>query len=112
MIFLGTKDGTVYRGMNRTISVKEPINVTDNNITFLFQNYPNPFNPTTTIKYSIPKDEFVKLTVYDVTGKNVKELVNGHKSAGVHSVEFNANNYASGTYYYRLEAGGYKDIKR
>ena len=78
----------------------------------LSQNYPNPFNPTTTIQYSIPKDEFVKLTVYDITGRVVKELVNGYKSAGKHSVEFNTSNYSSGTYYYRLETGGYKDIKK
>jgi tetratricopeptide (TPR) repeat protein len=78
----------------------------------LSQNYPNPFNPTTTIQYSIPKDEYVKLVVYDVTGKVVKELVNGHKSAGRYNVEFNASGYSSGTYYYKLEAGDYKNIQK
>ena len=78
----------------------------------LFQNFPNPFNPTTTIKYNIPKDEHVKLVVYDVTGKVVKELVNEYKTAGIHSVEFNAGSYASGTYYFKIEAGGDKDIKK
>jgi uncharacterized GH25 family protein len=78
----------------------------------LSQNYPNPFNPTTTIQYSIPKDEFVKLTVYDVAGKVIKELVSGHKTAGSYSVEFNATDYASGTYYYKLEAGEYKNIQK
>ena len=75
-------------------------------------NYPNPFNPTTTIQYSIPKDEFVKLTVYDITGRVVKELVNGHKTAGKYSVEFNASSYSSGTYYYKIEAGEYKNIQK
>jgi tetratricopeptide (TPR) repeat protein len=75
-------------------------------------NYPNPFNPTTIIQFNIPKDEFVKLTVYDITGRVVKELVNGHKTAGKHSVEFNASSYASGTYYYKLEAGEYKNIQK
>jgi hypothetical protein len=78
----------------------------------LLQNYPNPFNPTTTIQYAIPKDEFVKLVVYDVTGKIVKELVNGHKVAGRYSVEFNASSYSSGTYYYTLEAGEYKSMQK
>jgi hypothetical protein len=78
----------------------------------LSQNYPNPFNPSTTIQYSIQKDEFVKLTVYDITGKVVKELVNGHKTAGKYTVDFNASNYSSGTYYYKLEAGEYKNIQK
>ena len=78
----------------------------------LSQNYPNPFNPTTTIQYSIPKDEFVKLTVYDITGRTVKELVNGYKRAGKYSIEFNASSYSSGTYYYKLEAGEYKSIQK
>jgi hypothetical protein len=78
----------------------------------LSQNYPNPFNPTTTIQYSIPKDEFVKLTVYDITGKVVKELVSGHKTAGRYSVEFNASSYSSGIYYYRLEAGQYNSTQK
>jgi hypothetical protein len=78
----------------------------------LMQNYPNPFNPTTTIQYAIPKDEFVKLTIYDVTGRVIKELVNEYKSAGKYSVKFNASSYSSGIYYYRLEAGEYKSIKK
>ena len=78
----------------------------------LLQNYPNPFNPTTTIQYSIPNDEFVKLTIYDITGRVVKELVNGYKTAGKYNIEFNANSYSSGTYYYKLEAGEYKNIQK
>jgi uncharacterized GH25 family protein len=94
----------------RVLDVNEPEEIpTDYSLS---QNYPNPFNPTTTIQYSIPKDEFVKLTVYDVTGKVVKELVNGHKVAGKYTVEFNANNYSSGTYYYKIEAGEYKNIQK
>jgi hypothetical protein len=86
----------------------------DNNLAsfHLLQNYPNPFNPTTTIQYSIPRDEFVKLTVYDITGKVVKELVNRHLVEGKYSVEFNGSSYSSGTYYYKLEAGEYKKIQK
>ena len=78
----------------------------------LMQNYPNPFNPTTIIEYTIPKDEFVKLTVYDINGKIIKELVNDYKSVGKYSVGFNASGYSSGTYYYKLEAGEYKNMKK
>jgi len=78
----------------------------------LSKNYPNPFNPTTTIQYSIPKDEYVKIVLYDVTGKVVKELVNGYKSAGRYNVEFNASGYASGIYYYKIEAGMYKSVQK
>ena len=78
----------------------------------LSQNYPNPFNPTTTIQFAIPKDEYVKLVVYDITGKVVKELVNGYKSAGRYNVEFNASGYASGMYYYKIEAGAYKSVQK
>ena len=79
---------------------------------FYLSNYPNPFNPSTVIRYSIPKDLHVKLVVYDVTGKEVKTLVNETKSAGSYSVEFNAGKYASGVYYYKLEAGEYKNIQK
>jgi tetratricopeptide (TPR) repeat protein len=79
---------------------------------YSLNNYPNPFNPTTTVQFSIPKDEFVTLTVYDVTGRVVKELVNGYKTTGTHNVEFNASSYSSGTYYYKIEAGDYKNIQK
>jgi photosystem II stability/assembly factor-like uncharacterized protein len=103
-------NGYVYRSTAQVIFVDEPEEIPTTYS--LSQNYPNPFNPTTIIQYSIPKDEFVKLTVYDISGKVVTELVSGYKSAGKYSVEFNAGNYASGTYYYKLEAGEYKNIQK
>lgn len=78
----------------------------------LYQNYPNPFNPTTTIKYSIPQENKVTLKIYDVIGNEVATLVNGNKPAGTYNVTFNANNLASGIYFYRLEAGNYISIKK
>ena len=71
----------------------------------LEQNYPNPFNPTTTIKFTLPETELVNLKIYDVMGKEVAVLLNEEKSAGLHSVEFDAGKLASGTYYYKLQAG-------
>jgi hypothetical protein len=74
----------------------------------LSQNYPNPFNPSTTIKFALPFDSNVKLTIYNITGQVVKVLTNGMLGAGNHNVVFNFNesgvNLASGIYFYTLEA--------
>jgi len=78
----------------------------------LEQNYPNPFNPTTQISYSIPNSEKVKLTVYNILGNEVAELVNETKNAGTHTVKFNAQNLASGVYFYRLTAGSSTVVKK
>ena len=82
--------------------------LTDNNTPgnfILYQNYPNPFNPTTIIKYAIPEMENVELKVFDILGREVKMLVNETENAGYYEVQFNADNLASGVYYYRLQAG-------
>ena len=71
----------------------------------LKQNYPNPFNPTTTIRYAIASTQFVTLTVYDILGNKVAELVNEDKEPGQYKVDFNANQLSSGIYYYTLRAG-------
>lgn len=78
----------------------------------LSQNYPNPFNPATKIKFQIPSNELVKLTVYDVLGREIKVLVNNKMIAGVYEYEFNASNLSSGIYFYRLEAGKFISIKK
>ena len=70
----------------------------------LHQNYPNPFNPTTTIEFSLPRASHVSLKVYDVLGQEILTLVNSEKSAGVHRVEFDGSNAASGVYFYRMQA--------
>jgi hypothetical protein len=78
----------------------------------LSQNYPNPFNPVTKIAFSLPKNSDVKLVVFDILGREVATLVNDYRTAGTHSIEFNASNLASGVYLYRIEAGDFKDVKR
>jgi Secretion system C-terminal sorting domain len=78
----------------------------------LSQNYPNPFNPTTKINFALPKQGLVTLRIYDVLGREVRTLVNEVKSAGTYSVDFNASEYSSGVYFYRLESNGFSDIKR
>ncbi|HET7152145.1 MAG TPA: T9SS type A sorting domain-containing protein, partial [Candidatus Kapabacteria bacterium] len=71
----------------------------------LLQNYPNPFNPVTEIGYAIPSTSRVTLGVYDVSGKEIKRLVDGEQDAGTYSVQFVARNIPSGIYFYRLQAG-------
>jgi beta-xylosidase len=78
----------------------------------LSQNYPNPFNPVTQISYSLQEASDVTLTIYDITGRQVQTLMNKRQSAGKHTVKFDAQNYPSGVYLYRLGAGSFSDIKR
>jgi hypothetical protein len=82
------------------------------NVYALSQNYPNPFNPTTNIKYQIPKDGFVTLKIYDITGREIAKLVNEQKQAGYYTVSFNGSNFASGVYFYRIQAGDFMQVKR
>jgi len=70
-------------------------------------NHPNPFNPATTINFSLPEASQVTLTVYDVQGQVVAQLVNGWRNAGSHSAAFDGTNLASGIYVYRLTAGSF-----
>ncbi|MDD5363505.1 MAG: DUF2341 domain-containing protein [Ignavibacteria bacterium] len=78
----------------------------------LLQNYPNPFNPTTSIHFNLPKDTYVELKVYDITGKEIVMLANGTYKAGTYMIDFDAANYSSGVYFYKLTAGKFTDIKR
>lgn len=78
----------------------------------LTQNFPNPFNPFTTISYALPVNSKVLLTVFDAIGNELSVLVNEEKSAGQHSVEFNASNLASGLYFYRIQAGNFNQTRK
>ncbi len=78
----------------------------------LMQNYPNPFNPATTISFLIPKQSFVNLSVYNLLGERVEILINEEKLPGFYQVEFNANNIASGVYFYTLKSDNYLQTKK
>ncbi|MBE2217818.1 MAG: T9SS type A sorting domain-containing protein [Ignavibacteria bacterium] len=78
----------------------------------LSQNYPNPFNPSTTIEFSVPKDAAVTLKIYDVLGKEVATLVNEQKPTGTYIVNWNASNFSSGLYFYKLTAGDFNQTKK
>ncbi|MBX7045451.1 MAG: T9SS type A sorting domain-containing protein [Ignavibacteria bacterium] len=78
----------------------------------LHSNYPNPFNPVTKIKFEIPKDEFVKIKVFDLSGKEVSSLVNEKLKAGIYEASFNAASLASGTYFYKIETSSYIETRK
>lgn len=78
----------------------------------LGQNYPNPFNKETAIQFTLPKTKKVNLSLYDISGRVVKVLVNSTKDAGIHTVNFNAGSFAKGIYYYRIQAGDFTDVKK
>jgi len=72
----------------------------------LSQNYPNPFNPTTKIDYEIPADSKVQITIYDISGKEVMQVVNEQQKAGFYTAQFNGAKLSSGTYFYKLSLNG------
>ncbi|MGA2669510.1 MAG: T9SS type A sorting domain-containing protein [Ignavibacteria bacterium] len=78
----------------------------------LSQNYPNPFNPSTNIKFSIPKDDYVTLKVYDMLGNEVQTLVEGNHKAGSYTLYFDGSNLSSGVYFYKLTAGSFIETKK
>ena len=92
--------------------IKKPINqITGYQ---LYQNYPNPFNPSTIMKYDLAKSGRVKLSVYDILGREVAVLANEEKPAGNYSIQFDAGKYklSSGVYFYRIESGDFISVKK
>ncbi|MGD1045976.1 MAG: T9SS type A sorting domain-containing protein [Bacteroidota bacterium] len=79
---------------------------------FVDQNYPNPFNPATNIQFGLPKEDFVTVKVYNIMGQEVATLFAGNKSAGVHTLHFDASSFSSGVYLYRIQAGRFVEVKR
>jgi len=78
----------------------------------LGQNYPNPFNPSTTINFSLPVAGHVKISVFDVLGRKVTDLVDAEMPAGYHQVEFTHQNVPAGVYFYTMESGNCKEVRK
>ena len=87
-------------------------------ITYLLhQNYPNPFNPITSLRYDLPEDGVVNITIYDIMGRIVKTLVNDSQTAGYKSIQWNAANdrnesVSAGLYLYTIQAGEFRQTKK
>lgn len=78
----------------------------------LNQNYPNPFNPVTNIEFSIPKSSLIKLTIYDISGRELDVLVNQYMNAGKYKADWDAAKYSSGIYFYTITSGSYRETKK
>ncbi len=78
----------------------------------LAQNFPNPFNPSTTIKFSLKQDGFVTLNIFDITGREVEQLASGNRKSGEYELTWDASNYPSGVYFYRMTANGQSEEKK
>jgi uncharacterized delta-60 repeat protein len=78
----------------------------------LYQNYPNPFNPSTVIRFDVAKESFVSLKVYDVSGKEIAQLVNSNMNAGSYKIDFSGSKLHSGVYFYKLIAGKYSETRK
>jgi photosystem II stability/assembly factor-like uncharacterized protein len=95
------RNGRIYKYDPSAVSVQERTSGIPERST-LFQNYPNPFNPTTTICYELAEKSEIRLSVYDVLGRELRVLVDGVQPAGPHRVVFDARGVSSGIYLYRL----------
>jgi hypothetical protein len=78
----------------------------------LLQSYPNPFNPTATIEYQVSVSSFVKLSVFDILGREVAILVNEVKPVGKYRVPFDGSNLPAGLYFYRIQAGKFQETRK
>ncbi len=102
--------GTIYR-----LDVTAFTGIGNNSMPLVYslaQNYPNPFNPSTVIKFSIPESQIVNLKIFDILGREVVSLVNGKLNPGSHEIEWDARNYPSGVYFYKLSSAGFTDTKK
>ena len=79
---------------------------------FITKNYPNPFNAATTIEYSLPEASPVRIDIYDELGRQVRSLTESNQSAGMHRITWNAADYASGMYFYNIQAGKFKETRK
>ncbi len=91
------------------------MHVTQNNAMpkefMVYQNYPNPFNPTTKVKYDIPKEGFITIKIYDIIGREIYSA-NEFKLPGRYEMTFDGSKYASGIYFYRIQAGDFVHSKK
>ena len=119
---IGSKSGEISNassGISRQISVTgtgtQPVSTepeeTPSEFT-LSQNYPNPFNPVTQIRYALPEASFVRLHIINAVGQPMAVLVNEQKQAGHHTVSFDASHLSSGTYFYTIVAGDFRETRK
>ena len=84
---------------------------------FSIVNYPNPFNPVTNINFNLTEDTFLNITIYDIMGRHINQIINGNQKAGHRSIKWNSTNskgqpVSAGVYFFRIEAEGYIKTKK
>ena len=114
VVFAGTEGAGVFRTeMAINVSNQDEERIAQPTTFELQGNYPNPFNPQTTIRYALPEQAAVTMTIYDATGRRVAQLLQEHtQTAGRHEVTFDAAALPSGVYFYRLVAGDFNEVKQ
>ena len=110
-------DSDIKTGASYVFMEVEPVEIINNHDIIptdfaLCQNYPNPFNPTTTIVFDIPQAAKTNITVYDITGRLIDNLVSEYKQPGKYSVVWNAGDIPSGMYFVRMKAGNFSSVKK
>jgi len=111
-VFAGSNGASIWRRLlAESIGIKK-ISTEIPSEYSLSQNYPNPFNPTTNIRYEIPKSGNVKLVVLDALGREIESLVNEKQSPGTYEAAFNASQYPSGVYFYKISADRFSQVKK
>ena len=103
---------TDYNGLYEYFYLNNEVEILRPDDFKLSQNYPNPFNPSTNIEFTIPADGSVRLDLYDITGREVKNLLSGNYTAGYYNVKINAEDLSGGIYFYRLTAGSFTSAKK
>jgi endo-1,4-beta-xylanase len=112
---LGKAKDTLIAAINGLVISSTSVQTADGNTPKVFalnQNYPNPFNPTTTISFSLPVKNNIRLVLMNVLGQTVKEIANGDYAAGNHKILLDATKLSSGVYFYKLEAGNFNNVKK
>ena len=110
-------------GLYQQMAVVNNLTVSTDNETLgpkvfaIHQNYPNPFNPVTTLRYDLPEDGLVDITIYDMLGNVVSNLINTNQSSGYKSIQWDATNnqgqpVSAGVYLYKIQAGDFVDTKK
>ena len=102
--WISGNQGTLLKTTNGGVSVRRIEELIPKEFA-LYQNYPNPFNSSTTIRYSIPKNNLIKINIYDINGKIISKLFENRLSPGIYEVKIDASNWSSGIYIIKLESG-------
>jgi hypothetical protein len=112
-LFVGTYGRGVWkRPLSEMVTGVEKLQTDLPTHFYLDQNYPNPFNPSTTISFTLPSKSVVSLKVFDLIGREVATIVSEEMSEGNHTEQWNAENYTSGVYFYRLHAETFTETKK